>query len=259
MNYQAIDFEINETRYATIRLNRPEKRNAVSSQMVDEINAAIETAKQAEDLKCLLITGAGVESFCSGGDLNEMHGELTMDEAFQILYKMKEVLYKLTSFPLPTICLLNGEARGGGCEIATACDFRLAVENTQFGFVQGKLGITPGWGGGALLYEKVDPSHAFYWLSHGGMFEAETLKSWGWIHGIITSKEALEPETLLDPYISKSKELLETLKKQYLRKLSIYSLSAGMDEEVRGCARLWESMEHKQAVQDFKRKKQKNR
>src|SRR5690625_5646758 len=91
--------------------------------------------------------------FCAGGDLINFHGELTPDEAFSRLYPMKEVLYDIASFPVPTICLLNGDALGGGCEIATACDFRIAKETTKFGFVQSKLGIVPGWGGGTRSEE----------------------------------------------------------------------------------------------------------
>src|SRR5699024_12371085 len=88
------------------------------------------------DIKFLIITGAGEKMFCSGCDLNHLHGDLSSDEAFKELYPMKECLYELVSFPVPTVCLLNGDALGGGCEIATACDFRIGKKGTKFGFVQ---------------------------------------------------------------------------------------------------------------------------
>src|SRR5699024_8266352 len=86
------------------------------------------------------------------------------DEAYEDLKLMKDFLYKLATFPLPTIALLHGMALGGGCELATACDFRIAKEKTRFGFVQTDLGILLGWGGGALLYDKVAASFAYIWL-----------------------------------------------------------------------------------------------
>src|SRR5699024_12828906 len=101
----------------------------------------------------LIITRAGEKMCCSGGDLNHLQGDLSSDEAFKELYPMKECLYEPVSFPVPTVCLLNGDAVGGGCEIATACDFRIGKKGTKFGFVQSKLGIIPGWGGGELLYK----------------------------------------------------------------------------------------------------------
>ncbi|WP_163970758.1 enoyl-CoA hydratase/isomerase family protein [Oceanobacillus halotolerans] len=236
--------------YAIIRLNRPAKRNAISLGMAKQLKEAIEQVKEM-DIKCLVITGSGDQTFCAGGDLNHLHGNLTSDEAFRNLYDMKEVLYGIASFPVPTICLLNGDAYGGGCELATACDFRLAKENTTFGFVQSKLGIMPGWGGGVLLYEKLHPSIAYQWLVEAGMYSASYLQQQGWIHRIIPSDEIDDLEKLLKPYIQKSLKQMYLFKKQYKKKLSMIGLSAQMDEEVRDCATLWDTTEHKQAVERF--------
>src|SRR5699024_10449836 len=96
--------------------------------------------------------------FCAGGDLNELNDELTEDEAYEDLKLMKDFLYKLATFPLPTIALLHGMALGGSCELANACDFRIAKEKTRFGIVQNNLGILPGWGGGAMLFENIADS-----------------------------------------------------------------------------------------------------
>src|SRR5699024_4071362 len=99
-----------------------------------------------ETISFLVIESNGSTSFCAGGDLYEYHGELTEDEAFEKLSVMMHVLRSIILFPLPVIALLGGNAFGGGCELATACDFRIAKEGTQFGFVQSNIGILPGWG-----------------------------------------------------------------------------------------------------------------
>lgn len=247
---ETVQYQFYEEGYSVIRLHRAEKRNAVSNEMVSALKSCLENAKQ-DDIKFLVITGSGDKMFCAGGDLTNLHGDLVPSEAFARLYPMKEVLFELVSFPVPTICLLNGDALGGGCEIATACDFRIAKETTKFGFVQTKLGIVPGWGGGTLLYEKVHSNFAYQWIMEGEIFDALTLKEQGWIHHIIQEKEWGNHQVLLKAYLSKSVEQMKYLKSQYLKKLSVLALSAEMNEEVRNCAKLWDSVEHREAVQRF--------
>ncbi|WP_188454497.1 enoyl-CoA hydratase/isomerase family protein [Virgibacillus oceani] len=246
----AVKYQLFDEGYSVITLNRPEKRNAISKEMVKELKRSIEQARK-DSAKFLVITGAGDKMFCAGGDLQDLHGGLTVEQAFQELYAMKEVLFEVASFPMPTICLLNGDALGGGCEIATACDFRIARESNKFGFIQTKLGISPGWGGGALLYEKVHSSFAYQWIMEAAIHSAAFLHECGWIHKIVMDDNWGDQTKLLESYRTKSYDQMKILKKQYTKKLSILSLSALMDEEVRNCANLWDSREHKHAVAKF--------
>ncbi|HLS20154.1 MAG TPA: enoyl-CoA hydratase/isomerase family protein [Bacillota bacterium] len=233
--------------YVTITLNRPHKRNAISKTMIDELASAIDKAKML-NIKCLVIIGAEDKMFCAGGDLNYFHSQLTRDESFKRLYEMKEILYELVSFPVPTICLLNGDALGGGCELATACDIRIAKNNTKFGFVQGALGITPGWGGGVLLYEKVNPNFALQWLSEGITYTADELKEAGWVHQVVSEVDFSNIKLLLANYLNKTIEQMQHFKQQYKQKLATISLAALMNEEVRQCTQFWGSRIHQQKV-----------
>lgn len=255
--FKTIQYETFSDGYSMITLNRVKKRNAVSIEMVQELRLAIKQARETK-IKFLVITGSGDRMFCAGGDLKDLHGGLVANEAFHQLYAMKEVLYDLVSFPVPTICLLNGDAVGGGCEIATACDFRIAKASTKFGFVQTKLGITPGWGGGALLYEKVHPSFAYSWLVEAEMYDAEFLQDKGWIHRIVSSEEWENQAKILSSYTSKSLAQMEILDKQYKQKVGVLGLSALMDDEVRNCANLWDSKAHIEAVDRFFNEKGQN-
>ncbi len=240
--------------YGVITLHRPEKHNAISKKMTQDLNDCLEKAKQ-KPLKFLVLTGFGDKMFCSGGDLYDLHGDLSPDEAFSILYPMKEVLYKIVAFPVPVICLLNGNALGGGCEIATACDIRIAKESTTFGFVQSTLGIVPGWGGGVLLYEKVHHTFAFQWLLEGAIYSTSYLMEKGWIQQVVDKSQWSDPNVFLQPYILKSVDQMKLLKAQYKKKLSALALNAEMNAEVRSCATLWDSPEHKQAVHRFMHRK----
>ncbi len=247
---EIVQYEYLESGYSVIRLNRPDKKNTISPEMIVEFKKSLQIAKQ-EPIKFLVITGAGDGMFCAGGDLNHYHGELAADEAFSRLYPMKEILYELVSFPVPTICMLNGSALGGGCEIASACDFRIAKEGAAFGFVQTKSGILPGWGGGTLLYEKVHPNFAFQWITEADILDVQTLKEQGWIHHIIPGENWNNHEMVLQAYVNKSQDQMRYLKSQFLKKISVLALSAEMNEEVRQCAKLWESDAHQQEVQQF--------
>lgn len=243
-------YEYYDEGYSVIRLHRPHKRNAISEQMIEQFSSCLKKAKQA-NIKFLVITGSGNKLFSAGGDLNYFHGNLLASEAFSRLYSMKEVLFDIASFPVPTICLLNGGALGGGCEIATACDFRITKESAEFGFVQSKLGIIPGWGGGVLLYEKVHPNFAYHWLMNAKIYHAPYLLEQGWLHKVVKDEDWNNSEDLLAPYKNKSYEQMTILKKQFNNKLSILALSAQMNEEVRSCSTLWETEEHQQAVNHF--------
>ena len=101
-----------------------------------------------------VITGAGDQAFCSGGDLSEYHSLRTAAEAFPMLSRMAGLLFRLATLPMPVIALVNGTAVGGGCELAMACDYRVVSSKAKAGFIQGTLAITTGWGGATLLFEK---------------------------------------------------------------------------------------------------------
>lgn len=242
-----------EKEYGTILLNRPEKRNAISVEMAKELSRILEEIKE-RPIKFLVIKSTGESVFCAGGDLTDFHGALSEEEAYQTLHTMKQVLFQIVTFPVPTISLLQGSALGGGCELATACDIRIAKENSKFGFVQSNLGILPGWGGGALLYEKVHPSFALQWLTEGKMYDTTLLKQKGWIHNVIPASEWDNEMELLRDYLSKSLDQMAYLKSQYIESLSVPTLMEKMEKESARCASLWTSEEHKQAVQQFQKK-----
>lgn len=235
--------------FGTIFINRADKKNAISGDIARKLNKIIDEIKTTK-INFLVVNSAKSNVFCAGGDLNELHDELTNDEAYEDLKPMKEFLFKLATFPLPTIGLLHGIALGGGCELATACDFRIAKEETKFGFVQANLGILPGWGGGALLHAKVAPAFAYQWLLEAEIYSAEYLVENGWIHKIIPIKDWNE-EDLLKPYLKRSHGQMLHLKSQYLEKINQEKIYADMDLESRRSASLWDSEEHKSAVAAF--------
>ncbi|WP_255822143.1 enoyl-CoA hydratase/isomerase family protein [Halobacillus shinanisalinarum] len=120
----------------------------------------------------------------------------------------------------------------------------------SYGFVQGQLGILPGWGGGVLLYKKIPAHFAAHWLMDSRMYGVEEATRIGWLHKVV-SEQQLAGEELLQPFLEKSQEQLRSFKKQYRDHLSMEGVWHQMDEEVQQCARLWESEAHVQAVRRF--------
>ena len=236
-----------------LTINRPDKRNAISYEVMDELDAAIDWAKKDERVKILLIRGAGEQAFCSGGDLSEFHALETEEAAFGMLSKMGQVLYKLATFPKPTIAYINGTAIGGGCEIATACDIRIAKKGVKMGFVQGHQAITTGWGCGTILTEKLSPANAMALLWSAGIMLPEEAMKLGFISEVTEDDEQVL--TILERYNDKQGEVLQAYKNMLVHKWEQTNLRERMMEEIKVCAKLWEKEEHLLAVKQFRERK----
>ena len=128
-----------------ITINRPKALNALNSAVLDELNQTLDAVDQNE-IRCLILTGAGEKSFVAGADIGEM-STLTKAEGEAFGKKGNDVFRKLETFPIPVIAAVNGFALGGGCEISMSCDIRICSDNAVFGQPEVGLGITPGFGG----------------------------------------------------------------------------------------------------------------
>ena len=131
--------------YAIITISREKALNALNSQVLEELDATLD-AVNLDEVRCLILTGAGQKSFVAGADIGEM-STLTKAEGEAFGKKGNDVFRKLETFPIPVIAAINGFALGGGCEISMSCDIRICSDNAVFGQPEVGLGITPGFGG----------------------------------------------------------------------------------------------------------------
>ena len=142
-----------------LTINRPKALNALNSQVLGEIEEALD-AVDLENTRALILTGAGDKSFVAGADIAEM-STLTKAEGEAFGKKGNDVFRKLETFPIPTIAAVNGFALGGGCEISMSCDIRLCAENAVFGQPEVGLGITPGFGASyCVKRDRVSPRNS---------------------------------------------------------------------------------------------------
>ncbi|MEW9050360.1 MAG: enoyl-CoA hydratase/isomerase family protein [Neobacillus sp.] len=249
--------EISDKGYLLFTIRRSETRNAINYDVMDGLLVALNRVKHT-DIKAFVITGEGEQAFCSGGDLSVFHLLKTKEDAYAMLSKMASVLYSLLICPKPTIALLNGAAIGGGCELAAACDFRIAREGIKAGFVQGNQAITTGWGGGSILTEKLSSAAAMKLLMEAEIHTAEYLREIGFINELYSQDSVLECERYLRKILSIDLTVLESYKMMWIRKWEETGLRERIEKEVMNCAVLWESETHIEQVNKFISKKTRN-
>jgi enoyl-CoA hydratase/carnithine racemase len=168
----AISLNWIEPYIALLKIERPQVRNALNWEAMEEFAEAVEKAHLLRDLRALIITGAE-NAFSSGGDLKELYNFRTESDGRRLMQGMTQALKRLAALPCPTIAAINGPARGGGAEIALACDLRIMSEDADLGMVHVNIGISPAWGGGLRLLRLVGYSRALEWLTTGYVLSSQ--------------------------------------------------------------------------------------
>lgn len=155
-----------------VTIDRPEKRNALSRDTLAELKQTFDSHAGDDTLIAAVLTGAGDRAFAAGGDLHELQA-LTTAEAIEAFTRAaRTALDSVRRFPVPVIGALNGDAFGGGAELAMACDLRLASPRVRIAFLQGRLAVSTAWGGGIDLVRLVGPARALDLLGSSRMVPA---------------------------------------------------------------------------------------
>jgi len=178
-----IEFGVNDDGIALLRVNRPETRNALAWGAQEAFATAVAAAGRDDSIRTLIITGSGA-AFVSGADLKELSRQTEAVAGERLNRVMSAALAGLIELPYPVIAAVNGDAVGGGCEILTACDLRLAGAGARFAFRQVHNGLTTGWGGAARLVALIGQSRAMELLLTGRSFDASEAQALGLIHRI---------------------------------------------------------------------------
>ena len=178
MEYQYLEVGFEDGLF-TVMVNRPEKRNALSQAVLAELGQAFCAAATRDDLCAAVLRGAGSRCFAAGGDLQEFDRMRGPDDAARIGRDSSAALDAIRQFPVPVVALLNGDALGGGAELAVACDIRVAAAHARIAFVQGTLNISPAWGGGHDLCGLVGPAQALRLLCRADFLDAATAEQLG--------------------------------------------------------------------------------
>ena len=189
MSYQNLLYE-KKNRVATITFNRPKVLNALNRQTMEELDAALNDARDDSGVRALILKGAGEKAFVAGADINEL-AQMTPLTGRETALFGQGVIGKLENLGKPTIAAINGFALGGGCELALACTIRLASRTARLGQPEVKLGIIPGYGGSQRLVRLCGTSVAQELCLTGEMISAEEAQRIGLVNHIYEPAELM--------------------------------------------------------------------
>ncbi len=203
MAENAVLFEKQE-QVAIVTLNRPEVHNAINAEMMAQLEEILDAIENDAEILVVILTAAGNESFCAGGDLKYFAGLRTREDALRMSRRMQAILNRFYQGERVVIAAVNGRALGGGCEILTACHFRSAAENAQFAFRQAANGITTGWGGGVRLFEQIGRSAALQLLLTSETIDANAAKEISFVQQVVPANQLLPAALALAERISEN-------------------------------------------------------
>jgi methylglutaconyl-CoA hydratase len=223
MNFETLTLAL-ESGLATITLNRPEKRNAISTQMIEELLAALDEIEKAP-ARVAIITGTGA-AFCSGMDLDALKALASQshEQNLEDSRRMARMFRRLWSFPKPLIAAVNGAAIAGGCGIATLCDFTIAVPDAKFGYTEVRIGFLPALVS-VFLVRQIGEKSTRDLLLTGRIIDAEEARRFGLVNQIVF------PEKLMDTARLFAASLVESSPTSVIRtkKLLTDSVAAEVD------------------------------
>jgi 3-hydroxypropionyl-coenzyme A dehydratase len=204
---------------ALVKINRPEALNAMNTDVISELSRTIDIIAADDAIKVVIITGAGERSFCAGADISYMVNIEPM-QAERYASSAQAVINKIERLEKPVIAAVNGFALGGGCELAMACDIRIASSNAKIGQPEVTIGIPPGWGGTQRLMRLVGPAKAKEMIFTGKMVSADEALQIGLVNKVISlgSDDSLPPEAPKGD-VGKEKERASEVAKILNRKL----------------------------------------
>jgi 3-hydroxypropionyl-coenzyme A dehydratase len=183
---------------AILRINRPEALNAMNVDVISELSKMIDILAADDSIKAVVITGAGERSFCAGADISYMVNIDPM-QAERYATSAQDVINRIDRLEKPVIAAVNGFALGGGCELAMACDIRIASSNAKIGQPEVTIGIPPGWGGTQRLMRLIGPAKAKELIFTGKMIMADEAYQIGLVNKVIS----LGPDDKLPPEVPK--------------------------------------------------------
>lgn len=185
----SVDHTINSQGILTITLNRPEKLNALNSEVLDALGHFFNEAKHNSAVKAVLLTGTG-KAFCAGADITRLK-ECNAQSGYEFATQGQAIFRQLETLGKPSLAAINGYAFGGGCELAMAATLRVAASTAQFGQPEIKLGIIPGYGGTQRLARLIGKGRALDLCLTGRFIDANTACNWGLITEVIKGEDLM--------------------------------------------------------------------
>jgi len=238
---------------AIITINRPEKRNALNIRTRAEGAAVLDELRADESVRVVVFTGAGDKAFIAGADIAEFADRTAITQREVMLER--GLFNAIDTFPKPVIAMVNGYCLGGGCELALACDIRIASDKASFGQPEINLGIIPGGGGTQRLTRLVGEGKAMELILTGAIIDAQTAFNLGLINHVVPA-EQLEAKTMeIANRIAEKSPIALRLAKEAIKLASRSNLDEGLRREVDLFALCFSSADKDEGVKAFLEKR----
>ena len=253
-----IQFTI-ENKIAILRVNRPKSRNALNWSSQRQFADCVTAVSRNASIRILIITGTGDKAFVAGGDIKELSNHPEPEAAIRLNRIMRDALVQLTELPVPVIAAINGDAFGGGCEILTACDLRMAVSHARFSFAQVKNALTTGWGGTGRLVRLLGQSRAMDLLLTTRLMDVTEAQQIGLIHRVVEKGQDLDTAVLA--WANELMQLPQTAlaaTKTLTHAAAQLSMTETNNLETELFVGLWPHPDHIEAMQAFVAKRKPN-
>ncbi len=236
-------------RVAVIKVNRPEKLNALDIRTRQEIVAAFEQLRADSEVRVVVVTGAGEKAFIAGADIGEFAGRTALQQ--REIMRNSRAFDVMEDFPKPVIAMINGYALGGGCELALACDIRIASSKARLGQPEIKLGIIPGGGGTQRLPRLIGEGKAMELILTGDMISAEEALHLGLVNHVVAPEE-LEAKTMeLANRMSELSPVALMAAKQAVKNAARLDLRSGLEAEIDLFSLTFSSADKEEGVRAF--------
>lgn len=245
--------ELGEDGVAILTIDRQDKLNALNPQVTEEIGQAL-LEIESEGPRAIIVTGAGERAFVAGADISEMNS-MTPLEAKRFTEIGHAAMALLDRSTVPTIAAVNGFALGGGCELALACDIRIAAENALFGFPEVGLGILPGMGGTQRLPRLIGPALAKELIFSARRIDAAEAKEIGLVNRVVGQGEALDAARELAAEISANGPVAVRHAKAAANKAFDVDLISGLEYEADQFALLFATEDAREGMGAFVEKR----
>lgn len=217
-------------RIALITINRAEKRNALNIQTREEGALLLDQLREDESIGVVIFTGAGDKAFIAGADIAEFAGRTAITQ--REVMSRRSLFTAIDSFPKPVIAMVNGYCLGGGCELALACDIRIASENAMFGQPEINLGIIPGGGGTQRLTRLIGEGKAMELILTGDIIDAQTAFKIGLVNHVVPFDQLRTKTLEVATKISEKSPIALRLAKEAVKLASRSNLDEGLKREV---------------------------
>ncbi len=215
---------------AVLTINRPDKLNALNTQVHKEGVSALDELRKDDDVRVVVLTGAGEKSFVAGADISEFAGQTPVSQ--RAVFQERTLFNSVDAFPKPVIAMVNGFCLGGGNELALACDLRVCSPNAKFSQPEINLGIMPGGGGTQRLTRLIGEGRSMEMMLTGDMVDAETAYRFGLINHIYDSSELEEKTMELANKIATKAPIALQMCKEAVKFASRSNLDEGLRREV---------------------------